>query len=50
MALARAAARPPSCGQAQADGVPCDSVDSDCEHCRRAAAAPALLPGAGRPV
>jgi hypothetical protein len=27
--------REPRCPEIQADGVPCDSVEADCEQCRR---------------
>ncbi len=27
--------REPSCAEMQADGVPCDRVDADCEECRQ---------------
>lgn len=32
----RMAAGDPPCSEAQADGVPCDELDRDCEDCGRA--------------
>ena len=41
--------REPGCAEAQADGVPCDSVHADCECCGRALAREATLEAAPEP-